>query len=297
MPEGDTVHKLAAALRPALLERPVEAVWLRDRGVLAPLAGLAVRDVAALGKHLLVALGRPEARRPAWVLHVHLGMRGRWHRFARDASRPPGAPAPGSDDLRIDTREHRHVCCRAAVAEVLRAVDVALHPALSRLGPDLLAPAVPFGRIAARARRRARRSAAELLLDQSVACGLGNVYKSEVLFLEGVHPRTPAARLADAELEALYRRAATLLAWNLGGWRRTTLRRVEPGHPPRRGEPRLWVYGREGEPCRRCGARIRSARLGDDARSTFWCPRCQPAPRPDARPHPAAAADGPGPTG
>ena len=76
MPEGDTIHKLAAAMRPALESRPLEGVWLRDRGWLEPLAGLPVLEVSALGKHLLVALGAASAYTP-WVLHVHLGMRSR----------------------------------------------------------------------------------------------------------------------------------------------------------------------------------------------------------------------------
>jgi len=305
MPEGDTVHKLAAALSDALLDRRLRGLWLRDRGWLAPLEGLAVVDVAARGKHLLMALGDSGMRRPAWVLHVHLGMRGRWHRMgggaprgemradgstegaaaaadssaAAAARRIPGAipdAIPGAPSVCLETEGVRYACSRAAVAEVLRAVDLALHPALARLGPDLLDPPIPFAGIVARARAREPRSVAELLLDQRVACGIGNVYKSEVLFLEGIHPATSPARLSDAQLAALYRRAADLLARNLGGWPRTTVRRVAPGGLPRPGEPRLWVYGRAGAPCLRCGAPVRARRLGDGARSTYWCGRCQP---------------------
>jgi len=312
VPEGDTVHKLAAALGDALLERHLRGLWLRDRGWLAPLEGLAVLDVAARGKHLLMALGDSEKRRPAWVLHTHLGMRGRWHRIDVGASReephvdggadsdaaagpPPGHEAsspvpeaiPGAATACLEADGFRYVCSRTAVAEMLRAVDLALHPALSHLGPDLLDPPLPFADIVGRARTREPRSAAELLLDQTVACGIGNVYKSEVLFLEGIHPAAPPTRLPDVRIEALYRRAAELLAWNLGGWPRTTVRRVAPGRLPRPGEPRVWVYGRAGAPCLRCGARIREARLGDGARSTYWCGRCQAGTAGGGARHPA----------
>jgi endonuclease-8 len=265
VPEGDTIHKIARAMAPRLEGRVVTGLWLRDRGWLAPLAGLHVLEVAPLGKHLLVALGEPApTRRARWVLHVHLGMHGRWHRHVGGAawSRPGGQALLR---LAVESREAEEwVCFRAARAEV-------------GLGPDLLGEALPLERIVARARGREPRSAADLLLDQSVACGIGNVYKSEVLFLEGVHPRTPPTALADATLEALYRRARELMLGNLGGWRRTTLRPVQPGRAPRPGEPRLWVYGRGGRPCRRCGARVAGVRLGDAARATWWCPSCQPA--------------------
>ncbi len=281
MPEGDTVHKLAARLRPALEGRCVEGVWLRDRGWL-PLAGATVHEVVPLGKHLLMGLGTPGASRSAWVLHVHLGLHGRWHRFRREE---PGAGAPAAARLRLVCGEDEYVCSRAACAEILRRVDLAGHPVLARLGPDLLAPEVDLDRVVRRARRRAARSAADLLLDQGVACGLGNVYKSEVLFLEGVHPATPVERLSDATLAALYRCGRSLLRQNLGGWRRTTLRAVAPGERlPRPAHARFWVYLRTGRACRRCATPVAGGRVGEGARATYWCPRCQPrSPRRSAR--------------
>ncbi len=282
MPEGDTLHKLARALAPLLVERAVDGLWLRDRGWLAPLAGRRLSEVTALGKHLLVGLApdgpRPDPRpRPDWVLHAHLGMHGRIHRYrSEEPWRRPSHQAVA----RLEAGGERIVFFRAAVAEVLRAVDLALHPALSRLGPDLLGPTLDLGRVVARARAREPRSAADLLLDQTVACGIGNVYKSEVLFLEGVHPGTRVDRLDADTLARLYATARRLLRANLGGWRRTTRRAVTPSTPLRRGEERLWVYGRADRPCLRCATPVRSARLGDAARATWWCPGCQ---RPAAR--------------
>ena len=102
------------------------------------------------------------------------------------------------------------------------------------------------------------------LLDQRVACGVGNVYASEVPFAERVHPATPVGELDAATRRRLLATANRLLVANLQGGPRTTV----PGG--------LAVYGRRGKPCRRCGTPVQSGRLGEQARSTYWCPRCQP---------------------
>ncbi|MDJ0787193.1 MAG: DNA-formamidopyrimidine glycosylase family protein [Myxococcota bacterium] len=274
MPEGDTIHKLARGLRPELQGQPIETLWLRDRGEVDALAGRHVREISVLGKHLLIGFGRPESR-PAFALHVHLGMKGRFQRIR--PGEPPRRP-PWQDTARITTASARHVFTRTAICELLPAAAMAEHPSLLRLGPDLLAPEVSFDRVLARARRREPGNAADLLLDQGVACGIGNVYKSEVLFLMGVHPETPTTALSDATILSLFRCARRLMRRNLGGWRRTTLRRVTEDTRPRPGDPRFFVYGRAGRPCRRCGTLLRGGRVGDAARTTTWCPTCQPAP-------------------
>ncbi|RIL06817.1 MAG: formamidopyrimidine DNA glycosylase [Proteobacteria bacterium] len=268
MPEGDTVHKLVNAMRPLLEGRALAKLWLRDRGDVPELAGERVAEVAALGKHFLFVLGERA------VLHVHLGMNGKWLRYARGQRWTRSA---ATAVVRLDTADWSFVCHQAPVCELLRRRDVALHPVLSRLGPDLLAPEIDLDLVVARARRREARSAAELLLDQRVACGVGNVYKSEVLFAERVHPERDPRTLGDDAIAALYATARSLLRQNLGGWKRTTVRALAPGESLPLGMPRLFVYGRGGEPCLRCGARIASRLHGDDARSTYWCPRCQPA--------------------
>lgn len=299
MPEGDTVHKLARALARDVEGRPLEGLWLRDRGWVELLAGRRVREVAALGKHLLVAVG-PSAE-PAgapleaadrtsddWVLHVHLGMNGRFHRY-REGERWQRPARQASILLRV--RGWLFVGFRVPVAELLRRGALAQHPQLRSLGPDLLAGPVREAEVLRRARGAVADSVASLLLDQRVACGIGNVYKSEVLFLEGVHPRCHASALSDARLLGLYRTARRLLANNLGGGWRTTTRPLVPGRPARRREARLFVYDRAGRPCRRCGAAIESARLGDEARPTYWCPTCQPALAPRAAERSPAARE------
>jgi endonuclease-8 len=268
VPEGDTVHKIANAMRPFLEGRTIASLWLRDRGELAAQRGAVVEEVAALGKHFLLALGRRD------VLHVHLGIEGKWFRNRAGETNPR---ADRSALLRIETATDRFQCVRAPVAELLRRADLTTHPVLAQLGPDLLAPAFDPARAVARARRLDARSVADLLLDQRAACGIGNVYKSEVLFAERVHPWTPPARLDDSQLAAIYERARKQLRQNLGGWRRTTVRAMKPGEPWPEGLPRVFVYGRAGERCLRCAARIESRLQGDGARSTYWCPRCQPA--------------------
>ena len=270
MPEGDTVHKVADRMRPGLEKRALTRVWLRDRGVVEPLTGATVSELAVKGKHFLVCIEQSH------VVHVHLGMRGRWHAY--DAGAPWQLPRQLAS-LELATDERRFVCFRAARAELLRRADVATHPGLSRLGPDLAVGPVDYLDVVRRARRAEPRTVSDLLLDQRVACGLGNEYKSELLFLEGVHPRTQTDVVRDETLERLYRRGHELLSANLGPWRRTTrereLARVAAGERVP-AEERLWAYGRAGLPCHRCGARIAVARMGDAARPTYWCRRCQP---------------------
>ena len=145
-----------------------------------------------------------------------------------------------------------------------------MHPSLSRLGPDVLVE--PFDR--AEARRRAARRASdlavgELLLDQQVVSGIGNIYRCEALFLRRINPFTTRSDLTDDALDALVSTAVTLMRANL-----------QPGQGFARefgkGPERTWVYRRTGRPCHRCRQPIRSARLGEGARRVYWCESCQP---------------------
>jgi endonuclease VIII len=267
MPEGDNIHRHAAALQERLVGRTVTALWAR--GVPYPrLAGATVARVEARGKHLLLDVG------PARV-HVHLGMSGR---LRLD---PGGRLAPSTGaraSLAIATDAVTALWWRAPQVEVLRAAFAHAHPVLAALGPDLLAPDFDPAAAVARARQRPpNMHLGALLLDQRVACGIGNVYKSEVLFLERLDPFAPVASIDDAGLERLYAHARTLMQQNLGPWGRTTTRDMTRGGPAPRGQARVHVYRRAGHPCRACGAIIRSAAQGDPPRTTYWCPRCQKA--------------------
>jgi endonuclease-8 len=110
--------------------------------------------------------------------------------------------------------------------------------------------------------------AADVLLDQRPVCGIGNVYKSEVLFLEGIPPRRSLLALADEDLVRLWRTARDLLRRNLGEGRRVTRFANDPDGPH-------WVYGRAGRACFRCGGPIAGQRLGRAWRPTYWCDSCQ----------------------
>ncbi len=270
MPEGDTVHKLAAYLGPRLVDRTLIGGRVRAAPGLG-LAGWRVTRVYAVGKHLFVAFAGGR------LLRSHLGMYGSWHRYARAA--PWSKPARQAV-IELVTEDDVYVCFNAREAEMLCVDGVRRRILDARLGPDLISDAVDDGAVVderVRAFLDPHTPIADVLLDQRVAAGIGNVYKSEVLFLERQHPATPLAALDAPTLAALYTRARRLLRDNLGGGPRVTRRAAD-------GAGRLWVYRRRGLPCLRCGTAVRSARLGVSARSTYWCPACQPAPVEPAAP-------------
>lgn len=263
MPEGDTVFKVAAYLRPQLQGRRLVAGLVRAGGTL-DLAGRCIGEVFARGKHLFIELDDRD------LLRSHLGMWGSWHGYAPHEpwQRPRRQAA-----IVLDTGERVFVCFNPRQVEVLHRAGVRRRRLAVALGPDLLAPGIDFDTVLGRARVIADAQApiVDALLDQRIAGGIGNVYKSEVLFLEGLDPHTPTGRVGDGALLQLYRRAAELLAGNVRGGPRVTRRAADEAG-------RLWVYGRTGRPCLRCDAPIRSERLGRGLRSTFWCPVCQGVP-------------------
>jgi endonuclease-8 len=158
-------------------------------------------------------------------------------------------------------------CHGAPVVEILSSRQVSAHPALSRLGPDLLR--YDFEPRVARERLRARADVevGVALMDQTALAGIGNVYKSETLFVAGVSPFVPVRQVDDETLDRLIATARGLLRRNLGpGERRTT---------PSTAAGPLWVYGRRGQACRKCGTAVRRTTQGEQARSTYFCPACQ----------------------
>ncbi len=264
MPEGDTLWRAARALHAALAgqvvtgfrsPQPAVAAAARRLGVL----GDTVAAVEAKGKHLLVRFAR------GGVLHTHLRMRGSWHLYR------PGSPwrRPAHQArVVVETPRAVAVCFAAPVVELLSAAAQSEHPRLRALGPDVLAPGFAADEAVARLRARPALEIADALLDQTALSGIGNIFKSESLFLAGLDPFAPVAVFDDATLAGLVRTAERLMKANLGpATRRTT---------PARAAPRLWVYQRAARPCRRCGTMILTRRHGEWGRSTYWCPRCQP---------------------
>lgn len=279
MPEGDTLHRIAARVGPALTGGTVRSLAVSHLGEVPEARGWMIQDVAAQGKHLLVTFDSD------WTLRTHLGMKGKVF-LAR-----PGAHTPRHPTFRIDfeaaggggphavpesAARGTVVCARAYRAELLRTRQKSTHPSLARLGPDLTVadPNVELAQARARHPAHADRELADVLLDQRVAAGIGNVYKSELLFLHGIHPRARVGAVDDATLRSVYAEAARLLRLNVGTRFRTTVPTARRPYPH---SPRLWVYGRQGDPCLNCGTAIRRFTQGIMGRGTWWCPVCQVA--------------------
>jgi endonuclease-8 len=276
MPEGDTIFKAARTLHRALagqsvtrFETGLAQLAQVDRD--APIVGRTVEQVSAAGKHLLIAFSGD------LVLRTHMRMNGSWHIYR------PGERwqmTPRAMRILIATAEWVVVAFNVYVAEFVRGSQLARHEPLATLGPDLLGE-FDADRALALVRARGAAPVHEVLLDQRVMAGIGNVYKSEILFLAGIHPDTPANSLDDERWRAVMTLAQQLLKANVvdtagpgivtyRGLRRTT-GRINPAD-------RLWVYSRGGRPCRKCGTRVSSRKDGDAARVTYWCERCQRAP-------------------
>ncbi|HEX3218685.1 MAG TPA: DNA-formamidopyrimidine glycosylase family protein [Candidatus Limnocylindria bacterium] len=269
MPEGDTIYRTAEVLRRALLGGVLRrAVAQPGPGLarvpdLSVLIGSAVSAVEARGKHLLIGFSDGH-----W-LRTHMRMRGSWHRYAPgERWRLPERRAT----CVLETDSAVAVCFDAPVAELLTAAELERHAGLQALGPDLLSATPDLDAVVGRLRTQPSLPLGEALLDQRLLAGIGNVIKSEAAFMERLDPWAPISAFTDAQLQAVARRSAELLRANTRGGRRVTTGRRVPGES-------LWVYGRSGQPCRRCGTLIRARRQGEQARTTYWCPSCQGAPR------------------
>ncbi|RIU32165.1 Fpg/Nei family DNA glycosylase [Mycobacteroides abscessus] len=253
MPEGDTVFRTAKLLDDALGGRILTGCDIRvPRFATVDLSGQRVEGVIARGKHLFIRVGGAS-------IHSHLKMDGRWRIMSA------GRPEP--------TWNHRIRAVlttddSVAVGTSLGILDVVDRRregnVVGHLGPDLLGtdwdPDVAVERLIA----RSDEALSAALLDQRVMAGIGNVYSNELCFLAGLLPTTAVGRLEDPA--GLVERAHTLMHANKDSYRRTTT------GDPRSGRE-LWVYGRHGKPCRRCGTPI--ARDQGLPRVAYWCPNCQ----------------------
>ena len=275
MPEGDTIFRTARALGHVLEGKVVK----RFETALAPLAsadddtpvaGRTVEKVESRGKWLLIHFSDD------LILVTHMLMSGSWHvyRTGERWQRP-------RRDMRavIATAEFEAVAFNVPVAKFYTAATLARNSTIPKLGPDLLGANFAADEARARLLAHGDEEIANVLLNQRVMAGLGNVYKSEVLFACGVHPFRLVSTLTLEEIDCVLERARRFLEMNVKdgaggemvtytGLRRTT-GAADPG-------ARLWVYRRQGKECRRCGAVIRMQRQGTGARSTYWCPVCQP---------------------
>jgi endonuclease-8 len=262
MPEGDTVKNAATALTKAMAGQVVRRSDFRVPALATTdLTGHQVLECGVRGKHLLLRFRDPGGDR--LTLHSHLRMDGSWRTF-RIGERPHGRPAHTirvvlTTDSTIAVGFHLHELALIRTME-----EAAL---LEHLGPDLLGPDWNPEEAVRRLSARPDREIADALLDQRNLAGIGNLYKSEVLFLRGIWPWRPVAEAGD--LTAIVKLAQRLLASNVGRWTQVTTGSLRRG-------TETYVYGRPGLPCRRCGTPIRHLEQGEHDRVTFWCPSCQP---------------------
>ncbi len=275
MPEGDTIYRAARTLNRALAGNVVtrfetQLPQLSRIDDDAPLRGRTVESVEATGKWIHMKFSGD------LILLTHMLMSGSWHIY-----RTGEAWQRGRQQMRVvvGTETYVAVAFHVPIAEFHTAQSLLRHRSVPRLGPDILAP--EFDAVLAEERIAAHPDleVGVALLRQSIVAGLGNVFKSEVSFASGVNPFRLVQAVTKNELAALVANARKFMLANVSdssgdrivtytGFRRTT-GRSNPSE-------RLWVYGRRGEPCRRCGTSIESRKQGVDARITFWCPRCQP---------------------
>jgi endonuclease-8 len=281
MPEGDTIHRTASALRTALVDKKMVRFEAPRLIGVTPRAGRTVERVESHGKHLEIEWD------DGIILHTHMRMSGSWHLYRTDESwqRPHRQMR-----VLIEVDGWVAVCFNAPVVETYRTPDASRHPGLGGLGPDLCRTDADLGRCVQSllAFDDPHASMAEVLLDQRVFCGVGNVYRCEVLWVCELSPFAPVSSVPEPDAVRLVNVAAKLLRANLQQAERVTVPGVRGG---------LAVYGRSGQRCQRCGSTIEMRRTGAHARVLYWCPGCQVRydprlARPDDSksmdPHPAA---------
>ncbi|TMF37373.1 MAG: Fpg/Nei family DNA glycosylase [Chloroflexi bacterium] len=250
MPEGDTIWRTAATLRQGLEGKRVLAA---RPDALKRLAGTTITEVKPVGKHLLIRFDNGLA------IHSHMRMQGSWHLYKRgERWRRPAWQIKAL----LETDDVVAVCFGAPVVDLVRDETTKV----GHLGPDILSDDWTAREVVARARSFGATALGEVLLDQRVTAGIGNVYRCEALWHTRINPWTKTTDLDDAQLTALFETAHEAMRANLNGG----FKRRFPGYG------RGAVHGRGGRPCPRCGTRIRVRAQGEHARLTYWCPACQP---------------------
>jgi endonuclease-8 len=274
VPEGDTIFRSARALQQGFAGHTVtffETAYAPLASVhdQSPVTGRIIEQVESRGKWLLIHFSGD------LILVTHMLMSGSWHiyrvgerwRRARSHMRV----VLGTDDLLA-------VAFNVPVARFYTARTLERFAGVAGLGPDLLGPSFAVDEAAARLLQHGDEEVGNVLLNQRVMAGIGNVFKSEICFACGINPFRKIASLRRPELECLLATARRFLAANVSGGAGDTIvtytggRRTTQSSDP---AARLWVYHRKGAQCRRCGTIIHMHKQGPGARSTFWCPECQ----------------------
>jgi len=278
MPEGDTIFRTARALGRALTDKPVTGfrstiALLTRYDDETPLVGQTVEQVESRGKWLLIHFSGGA------TLATHMLMSGSWHIY-----RPGERWQQPRINMRIvlENAEYMAVGFRVPVAKMLAPEQLARAARIPAPAIDVLSEDFDTDAVARRLAAHKGEEIADVLLHQEVLAGVGNVFKSEICFVTGTNPFCRVGALDDFKIAELVSASQRLVKANVledsgdtivtfGGKKRRTTHNADPSAS-------LWVYGRDGEPCRRCGQRIRRRIQGPDARVTFWCQGCQPMP-------------------
>lgn len=242
MPEGDTIWRAANMLRRALAGKEVKSSSLEK------LAGTKVAAVEPVGKHVVIRFDN------GYALHSHMRMQGVWHVYR------PGEPwrrPAWRMKAALETDDAVAVCFDAPVVELVRNVA----DRIGHLGPDILSNDWDAAVVLGRARQLDDKPIGDLLLDQRVTAGIGNIYRCEALWRQKINPWKKTGEVADAELKAVFEAARAMMRSSVDGTR-----------------ARHSVYGRARRSCPRCGTPIRSRLTGENPRRVYWCPACQPRP-------------------
>ena len=278
MPEGDTVFRTARALGRALVAKPVTG-FRTTYPLLArfdddtPLTGQLVRSVESRGKWLLIHFSG------GGTMATHMLMSGSWHIY-----RPGERWQRPRTNMRIliENSEYVAVAFNVPVAKMLQSDEIERVLPIPQTAIDLLSQDFDMAEVTRRMMACGAEEIGDVLLRQQVIAGVGNLFKSEVCYVTAINPFSTVAALDAEKIQALIVTSRRLLKANVledsdevsvtdAGRRRRTTHKSDPGAS-------LWVYGRHGEPCRRCATPIRRRLQGPDARVTFWCPQCQPMP-------------------
>jgi endonuclease-8 len=278
MPEGDTIFRTARALGRALTGKPI-TVFRSTYPLLTrfnddtPLAGQVVESVESRGKWLLIHFSG------GGTLATHMLMSGSWHIY-----RPGDRWQLSRQHMRIviENSDYLAIGFHVPVARMHTAQSLARDPKIPPPALDVLSLEFDASAAAHRILAHGNEEIGDVLLHQEVLAGVGNVFKSEVCFVSGINPFCKVAALTAEQIAGLVATSRKLVAANVledsgnsivtyGGRKRRTTHESDPSAS-------LWVYGRKGEPCRRCGEPIRRRIQGFDARVTYWCPRCQLMP-------------------
>jgi endonuclease-8 len=248
VPEGDSLRRLATRLQP-LVGQTLERVT--TQGLARDLAGRTVTKIDAHGKHLMIDLD------DGTQIRTHLGMTGRVRDYDRERGEAIVAgTSPGRASLVIVTSDHLYLWLTTRTVEIAARRAPMRGMRVASLGPDILAD--DFDARAAAKRGTSPRMIADVLLDQRVVAGIGNIWKCESLFARGIDPRVLATALTEDQLTELYAAAHGLMTASVRG-----------------GRPTYRVYLQR--QCGRCSGPITVQQLGEPPRLTWWCPRCQPA--------------------